>query len=148
MAPSRPAGIPADLSSGPYGQALELANKATFTPEELDAYRKVIDEIQQVRELVDAKLAQGLVEGHKAGRAEGLAEGRAEGLAEGHKAGQRAGKTAALLAILAARGLHATAGERDRIERCQDEATLDQWIARATAASSVEAVLGSSTGSS
>src|ERR1700689_1076767 len=52
-------GVPADLPPGPYREALELANEATFTQEERDAYQKVIDEIQQVRELAEAKWAEG-----------------------------------------------------------------------------------------
>src|SRR5262249_23754255 len=133
-------------------EALELANKATFTQEELDAYQKVIDEIQQVRELADAKLAEGeaigLAKGHKTGLAEGLVEGHKAGLAEGHKSGlaegepkgHKAGKMAALLAILAARGFSVTEEARARIEACKDEAILDGWIARATTASSIDDV--------
>jgi flagellar biosynthesis/type III secretory pathway protein FliH len=132
--------VPADLSPGPYRAALELANKATFTQEELDAYQKVIDEIHQVKELAAAKLAEGhktgLAEGHKAG----LAEGHKAGLAEGHKAG----KVAAVLAVLTARGLSVTDEARARFEACEDTATLDRWIARAATASSLVDVFGSS----
>ena len=112
--------VPADLSPGPYRAALELANKATFTQEDLDAYQKVIDEIQQVRELAEAKLA----------------EGEAIGIAKGHKAG----KIAALVAVLTARGFSVTEEVRARIDACEDEAILDRWITRATTASSLEAV--------
>jgi hypothetical protein len=42
--------VPADLPPGPYREAVELANEATFTLGELEAYRKVMDEIQQARE--------------------------------------------------------------------------------------------------
>jgi predicted transposase/invertase (TIGR01784 family) len=115
--------VPADLSPGPYREALELANKATFTQEELDAYQKVIDEIQQVRELAEAKWA----EGHKSGLAEG----------------ESAGKIAAILAVLAARGLEVTAEARARIEACKDGVTLDRWIARAATAASINDVLAS-----
>jgi PD-(D/E)XK nuclease family transposase len=128
--------MPADLSPGPYRQALELANKATFTQEELDAYQKVIDEILQVRELAEAKWAEG--------KAEGLAEGHQSGLAKGHAAGEAAGKIAAILAVLAARGVAVTADARARIEACKDPVTLDRWIALAAHATSVEDVLGSS----
>ena len=144
--------VPADLSRGPYRQALEMANKASFTREELEAYEKVIAEIVQVRELADAKLLEGhkaglaegrkegLIEGHKAG----LADGHKAGLADGHKAGLaeglRSGKRAALLAILAARGLSVVEEVRARIDACKEEATLDRWIARATSASSIEQV--------
>ena len=59
--------IPAELLPGPYRAALELASAATFTQGELDAYRRVMDEIQQAREYGAAQ------------RAEGKAEGRSEG---------------------------------------------------------------------
>lgn len=117
--------VPADLPPGPHRSALMLANKATFTQEELDAYQKVIDEIQQVRELVEAK--------------------RAEGFAEGEAAGFAKGKAAAVLAILAARGLHVTPVVRARIEACQEAATLDRWIGRAMTSASVDEVLEPST---
>jgi PD-(D/E)XK nuclease family transposase len=121
--------VPADLSPGPYRTALEIANKATFTQGELDAYRKVIDEIQQAEELAEAKFAQGEIKG----RAEGETKGRAEGRAEA--------KTAAILAVLAARGIAVSAEARARIEACTDLATLDRWIARAATAAPDEAVL-------
>ena len=54
---------PADLPAGPHREAVELANEATFTALELDAYRKVMDEIQQAREYVDAREARGKAEG-------------------------------------------------------------------------------------
>lgn len=123
--------VPADLSPGPYRAALELANKATFTQEELDAYQKVIDEIQQVRELSEAKLAEG--------EAIGLAKGHKSGLVEG----ETAGKVAAIFAILAARGISVTAEARARIEGCKDGASLDRWITRAATAASTEDVLAS-----
>ena len=110
--------IPADLAPGPYRAALELANKATFTQDELEAYRKVIDEIQQVEELAEAKLAEGKAQGE----AEGLIKGKAE----------------ALLAVLAARGIAVSAEARACIEACKDLATLDQWIARVIQVASVE----------
>ena len=135
------AAVPADLSPGPYREALELANKATFTQGELDAYRKVIDEIQQVQELAEARWAEG--------RALGYAEGKALGRAEAHKSelaeGAAAAKAAAILAVLAARGLVVTARDRAHIENCRDLETLDRWIMRAATAASVEEVLTPST---
>jgi predicted transposase/invertase (TIGR01784 family) len=110
--------MPADLPHGPFREALELADKATFTQEELDAYQKVIDEIQQVRDLAEAKLA------------EGRAEGEIDGFAKG--------KAAAVLAVLAARGIPVSDEDRVHIETCRDLPTLDQWIARATTAASTE----------
>jgi hypothetical protein len=118
--------VPADLPQGPYRAALELANEATFTQLELDAYRKVMDEIQQAREYGEAKRA----------------EGKAEGLAEG----ATAAKAAAILALLAARGVPVSREARAHIEACKDAATLDQWIARAATAASAEEVIALSTG--
>jgi flagellar biosynthesis/type III secretory pathway protein FliH len=125
--------MPDDLLPGPHRAALELANKATFTPDELDAYRKVIDEIHQVQELADAKWAEGKSIGH----AEGHAEGHKSGLAEGAVAG----KIAAILAVLGARGIAVAAQDRARIESCRDLVTPDRWITRAATAASVEEVL-------
>ncbi len=149
--------VPAYISQGPYRTALELANKATFTQEEMEAYEKVIDEIQQVRELASAKLAEGLktglAEGRKSGLAEGLktglaegrksglAEGRKSGLAEGLKTGLIAGKIAALLTILATRGISLSEEARARIKACEDPETLDRWIALAVTASSLQDVM-------
>lgn len=127
--------IPAELVAGPYRTALELANKATFSLDELDAYRKVIDEINQVKELVDAKFA----EGKSLGLVEGLAKGHKSGLAEGHKSG----KMEALLAILAARSVDVTPEARTRIESCENATILEQWIARAATASSLEEIFQS-----
>ena len=106
--------VPADLPPGAYREAVELANQATFSPAELDAYRKVMDEIQQAREYGEAKWA----------------EGRSEGVA--------LGKATAILAILAARQIEVSAEVRAKIEACNDAATLDGWIARALTAASAE----------
>jgi hypothetical protein len=117
-------GMPADLPAGPYREALELANKATFSQAELDSYQKVMDEIEQAREYGEAKWAEGL--------AEGLAEGHKSGLAEGHKSGLveglTAGKRDALLRLFARRGLTPTEEERRRISACTEVATLDRWF--------------------
>ncbi|MBI3944323.1 MAG: Rpn family recombination-promoting nuclease/putative transposase [Armatimonadetes bacterium] len=51
--------VPPDLPAGPYRDAVELANQATFSPEEIDAYRRVVDEIQQAIEYGEAKEARG-----------------------------------------------------------------------------------------
>ena len=116
--------MPDDLPQGPYREALELANEAYFTQEEHDAYQKVIDEIQQVRELAEAKWA------------EGRAEGEVDGFAKG--------KAAAVLAVLKARGIPVGNEAIADIETCRDVATLDRWIARATTAVSAEEVIAAS----
>ena len=105
--------IPADLPAGAYRDTVELANEATFTNLELDAYRKVMDEIQQARDY------------GKDQRAEGKAEGKAE----------------AVLAVLAARGIVVGNETRARIAACEDNATLDRWIARAAVSTSAEEVI-------
>jgi hypothetical protein len=110
--------VPVDLSPGPYRKALELANQATFTQEELQTYERVRDEIRQVLEIAAARFA------------------------EGHTSGETAGKIAAILAFLAARGISVSAEARTRIEACREVATLDRWIVRAATASSVEEVIG------
>ena len=117
--------MPADLPKGPYRDALELANKATFSQQELDAYQKVKDEIEQVRELAEAKLA----------------EGEAVGFTRGHMSGKAEGKAEAIVAILAARGIALNEGSRARITGCSDVVTLDRWLVLAISASSVEDVL-------
>ncbi|WP_437754601.1 Rpn family recombination-promoting nuclease/putative transposase [Sorangium sp. So ce1389] len=109
--------VPADLPPGPHRAAVELANEATFTQAELDAYRKVMDEIQQAREYGAAQRA--------AGRAEGKAEGKAE----------------AVLAVLAARGLTVDSDTRARIAECTDAAALARWLVRAVTAASAEEVI-------
>jgi PD-(D/E)XK nuclease family transposase len=106
--------VPADLTPGPFGEALELANQAKFTLAELDAYEKTRDEIRQVLEISRARWAEGVVEG----------EVRA--------------KIAAILAVLAARGLPVSHEVRARIEACKDAAALDRWIVRAAIAASAE----------
>ncbi len=106
--------VPADLPPGPHREALELANKATFSQEELDAYQKVIDEIQQVRELAEAKWAAGKAEGHRSGVADG--------------------KRDSLLRLLARRAVVLTDDDRARIAACADVAILDQWFDKALVA--------------
>jgi len=122
--------VPADLPAGPYREAVELANEATFSQLELDAYRKVINEIQQAREYGQAQRNEGKVEGKAEGRAEGKAEGRAEGKAEG--------KAESILAVLGARGFAVSSETRARIIACTDGATLDRWITRAAIAPTAE----------
>jgi hypothetical protein len=113
--------VPGDLPSGPFREALERADQATFTPGEIEAYQRVWVEIRQVVEMVAERRA-------KAKRDEKI-EGRLEG------------RTAALLGVLAARGLAVGAEARARIEGCRDVGMLDRWIARAVTAASVEEVL-------
>jgi predicted transposase/invertase (TIGR01784 family) len=113
--------VPAELPPGPYREALELANEATFTQEERDAYQKVIDEIQQVRELAEAKWAEGKI------------EGKIEG--------ELKAKRDAVLHLLMRAGIILTDDERARILVCADPATLDRWFDNALGAKSAAEVL-------
>jgi hypothetical protein len=133
--------VPADLSPGPYREALELANEAKFTKEERETYERVRDEIRQVIEIAAARWAEGEAAGKIAGRAEGKAEGEAAGKIAGKAEGKAEGKIEAIFAVLAARGIEVGAEARGRIEACQDVATLDRWIARAATAALAEDVL-------
>jgi hypothetical protein len=116
--------VPADLTSGPYGAALELANKATFTAGELEAYEKVRDEIRQVIE---------------------FAEGRwAEGKAEGKIEGELKAKRETLLRLIGRVKIALTDTERARIEACLDAETLDRWIDNVFGAKTAAEILTSS----
>jgi len=100
--------VPADLTPGPYADALELANKAKFTAAELEAYQKVRDEIRQVLEIAEARFAEGEAKGEIKGKIEAKRE--------------------TLLRLLGRAGLVLTETERDRIEACVDAEALDRWI--------------------
>jgi flagellar biosynthesis/type III secretory pathway protein FliH len=144
--------VPADLAAGPYREALELANQATLTRLQLDAYLKVCDEIQQVTEIADARLAEGLARGLAKGKAlgkvEGIAEGRAEGKAEGRAEGNAEGLANILLVLVKARGFSLSADIEARILDTKDASTLERWILRLSTASiaptaaSIEELLG------
>lgn len=122
--------VPPELPKGPHREAVELANEATFSKLELEAYRKVMDEIQQAREYGDAQRAEGL--------AEGLAEGHKSGLAEGLAAGKRD----TLLRLLARAGLALTDVDKARILACHDIAILDKWTENILGAKQIGDVLG------
>ncbi len=105
--------VPADLPPGPHRQAVELANEASFSSLEMEAYRKVMDEIQQARDYGAAQEAKG------------KAEGKAE----------------AILAVLVARGIAVGSEVREHILACRDGDLLDRWIARAVVAPSAAEVI-------
>jgi hypothetical protein len=116
--------MPLDLPEGPYRQAMELANEATFTPGELDAYQRVMDEIQQARELmIHAQTAES----------------------RGEAKGEAKGKAKAVLTFLAARGIPVDSAIQARITACTNVALLDRWIVRAATAASAEEVIAPST---
>jgi predicted transposase/invertase (TIGR01784 family) len=59
--------VPAELPEGAYREALALANEATFTTAEHEAYRRAIAEIQQAREYGLGQRAEGKEEGLREG---------------------------------------------------------------------------------
>jgi hypothetical protein len=109
--------VPADLSAGPYRDALELANQAKFTKEEMQAYERVRDEIRQVLEIAAARWAEGKAEG------------------------ETVALVRAILALLAARGISVSVEARAHIEACKDVSTLDRWILLAATARTAEDVI-------
>ncbi|HRI66083.1 MAG TPA: hypothetical protein PK156_17670 [Polyangium sp.] len=122
--------LPEDLPHGPMREAMELAKEASFSVGELEAYRKVMDEIQQARDYGETKKAEGLTEGHKSG----LAEGHKSGLAEGHKSGVLEGKRDALTRLVTRLNIELSDEERARIAECNDAPTLDRWFDNTLAA--------------
>jgi len=125
--------VPKSLASGPYGDALELANKAKFTVAELHAYEKARDEIRQVLEISDARWAEGRRKGQDEGKIEGRLEGRLEGKLDG--------KRETLLRLLVRAGIAITDDGRARIEACPDPATLDRWLENIIGAKTAAEVL-------
>jgi hypothetical protein len=63
-------------------------------------------------------------------------------IAQGEAQGEVRGKAEALIAVLAARGLTVSPGQRERIVACGDIATLDRWLWRAVTAATVDEALG------
>ena len=111
--------VPADLPVV-YREALALANKATFTQEELDAYEKVRDEIQQVLAIAEARWVEG--------KAEGEIEGEIRGEIKGKAAGEINARRDTLLRLLVRVGIALTDDDRARIQACTSATTLDRWI--------------------
>jgi len=61
---------------------------------------------------------------------------------QGEREGKREGKVAALLAILAARGLHVSRKAEKRIRATKGEALVDAWLRRALDCKDVDELLG------
>jgi len=100
--------------------ALELANEATFSDAELDAYRKARDEVQQMIQY---------------GK-DGEAKGEARGVVKGIEAGRLQQARASLLRVLTRRALPLTEDERARVEACDDPEALARWLDQAVDARS------------
>ena len=113
--------VPADLTPGPFAEALELANQAKFTVEELQAYERTRDEIRQVLEIAEARWAEGKLEG----KLEGEIKARRDTLER----------------QLVRAGIALTDEDRARIQTCTDTATLDRWLDNVIGAKTVTDVL-------
>jgi len=113
--------IPADLTAGPYRDALELANKAQFTVAELQAYEKARDEIRQVLEIAEARWIEGRIKGEIEGRIKAKRE--------------------TLVRLIVRAGIALTDEELARIEACNDADILDGWIDRVFGAKAAAEVL-------
>jgi hypothetical protein len=72
---------------------------------------------------------------------ETFARGKAAGEVEGKAEGEAKGRADAVLVVLATRGIEVSDEHRDRIATCTDIARLDEWLARAVTATSIEDVL-------
>lgn len=111
---------PADVANVPLTPAqqatLDLANEATFSDAELEAYRKARDEVQQT-----------------------IQYGK-DGEARGEARGARRKQREVLLRLIRARGFVLDEAQRAQIEACQDNATLDAWIDRALVATELDVV--------
>ena len=128
--------MPPDLPPGPYREVVELAKEAMFTWSEVDAIRKVFDEIELTRLHIEQEVAKGV--------AKGQAEILAKGLAKGLERGRLAGRVDALLTVLARRGLEPTPEQRARIEGGGDAGLIDRWFDRAITSTTVAEVLDAS----
>jgi hypothetical protein len=109
--------VPADLTSGPFGEALELANQAKFTVEELQAYERTRDEIRQVLEIAEARWAEGKLEGEIRARRDTLKR------------------------QLVRAGIALTDEDRTRIQTCTDTTILDRWLDNVIGAKTVTDLL-------
>jgi hypothetical protein len=109
--------VPPDLPPGPFRDAMELANEASFTELELGAYRKVMDEIQQAREYGESKWAEGVAAGDVKARRD------------------------TLIRLLGRAGIALDEEGLARIRACTDAALLDRWVDNVLGAKTIAEVL-------
>jgi predicted transposase/invertase (TIGR01784 family) len=104
--------VPPALSEGPFREALEVARRTAFTPEEWELYER-------------AKMAEQDARGAlTVARQEGIEEGEIRGEIRGELKGLRE----ALLRLIARAGISLTEDDRARIQACADATTLDRWL--------------------
>lgn len=107
---SRLEAVPPGLNAAQQA-ALALAETATFTPAELQTYRRFQDEIEQARELTDEARRKG----QEAGRREGEARGKEVGLREGETRGKEAGLREAISDLCEAYGVELNGEQRHQL---------------------------------
>jgi predicted transposase/invertase (TIGR01784 family) len=104
--------VPPALSEGPFREALEVARRTAFTPEEWELYERA--------KMAEQDARGALTMAHR--------EGVEEGEVRGELRGELKGKRDTLLRLLMRTGIALTDDDRARIQACMDAATLDRWI--------------------
>jgi len=116
-----------------------VMKEAKAALDELSADPRV-RELERDRQLGLASYRITIGAAKREGRAEGRDEGRAEGRDEGRAEGRAEGRRATLLAIIETRGWVLSESQRQRIEACNDAATLERWARAAVTAASSDAL--------
>ena len=103
--------VPPALSEPPFRDALEIARRSAFTPEEWDAYDRAKMAEQDARGVIVVALR----------------EGEEKGLRKGNLSGKRE----TLLRAAAEVGITLSPEDRARIDGCEDAETLTRWTMNA-----------------
>jgi predicted transposase/invertase (TIGR01784 family) len=117
--------VPPALSEGPFREALEVARKTAFTPEEWELYERAKMAEQDARGALTVARREGVEEGEVRGKLEGKLDGLRE----------------ALLRLIGRVGIPLSEDERARILACTDAATLDRWFDNVLGAKTASDVL-------
>jgi hypothetical protein len=127
--------------------SLKIAERALFATEGLDEehaglyWDRILDALSESdRITLETRMSIGKIE-YKSDFAKRY---YGAGLAEGEVRGEARWKGEALLAVLRARGVALSQGERGRILACQDAKKLDAWIERAGLATRAAEIFGES----
>jgi predicted transposase/invertase (TIGR01784 family) len=117
--------VPPALSERPFRDALDVARKANFSPEEWEAYERAKMAEQDALGALTVAHEEGREEGHKSGLVEGKLEGKRE----------------MLLRLLTRAGIALSDDDRSRIQACTDAARLDRWVENVLGAETITDVL-------
>lgn len=131
--------------------AVELAQRALRAAEGLDEehaglyWDRILDALSQSdRITLETRMSIGKIEYKSDFARRYYGAGLTEGEARGEARGKAEGKAEALLAVLRARGVALSQGERERILACEDTKKLDVWIERAVVATRAAELFGES----